>query len=138
MRRVIALFGACDDDTDAGASVADRAAYVDAFDWLDECARFTESIQDDVDVVDSNGLLRASASSRYVRYALASWDDAIARCVGADDARGDEVGDGTSMKSVWLSRGEFLNATSSARASMMRENASRGTCVHVTSAMSAA
>jgi len=138
MRRVIALFGACDDDTDASVSVADRAAYVDAFDWLDECARFTESIQDDVDVDDSNGLLRASASSRDVRYALASWDDAIARCVGADDARGDDVGGGTSMKSVWLSRREFLNATSSARASMMRENASRGACVHVTSAMSAA
>ena len=139
MRRVIALFGACDDGTDAGASAADRAAYVDAFDWLDECARFTESIQDDDENDDSNGVLRASASSRNVRYALASWDDAIARCVGADDARGDDAGGGTSMKShVWLSRGEFLNATSSARASMMRENASRGACAHVTSAMSAA
>lgn len=139
MRRVIALFGACDDDTDAGASAADRAAYVDAFDWLDECARFTESIQDDDENDDSNGVLRASASSRDVRYALASWDDAIARCVGADDARGDDAGGGTSMKShAWLSRGEFLNATSSARASMMRENASRGACAHVTSAMSAA
>ena len=139
MRRVIALFGACDDDTDAGASAADRAASVDAFDWLDECARFTESIQDDDEHDDSNGVLRASASSRDVRYALASWDDAIARCVGADDARGDDAGGGTSMKShAWLSRGEFLNATSSARASMMRENASRGACAHVTSAMSAA
>ena len=139
MRRMIALFGACDDDTDAAASAADRAAYVDAFDWLDECARFTESIQDDDENDDSNGVLRASASSRDVRYALASWDDAIARCVGADDARGDDAGGGTSMKShAWLSRGEFLNATSSARASMMRENASRGACAHVTSAMSAA
>ena len=136
---MIALFGACDDDTDAAASAADRAAYVDAFDWLDECARFTESIQDDDENDDSNGVLRASASSRDVRYALASWDDAIARCVGADDARGDDAGGGTSMKShAWLSRGEFLNATSSARASMMRENASRGACAHVTSAMSAA